>query len=217
MVYNVSYGVAAICILVIIVLCVTFRISNNSVQSKRFRNLIIAMLLATFFDTAAGLTISYHTIVPVWINILINTIGFASIISAVYCYVRYIDILVHNDGKENKTMVIINRCVYGTYMVILAANPFFGFIFDFDSEGRYCKTEFYLLIYAVPLYYSIYCSVLLLYNHRKFVRKQIIAIFSFCQLLLIGALLQFIFSDVLLIMFVSTLSLIIILFFLETP
>ena len=99
MVYNVSYGVAAICILVIIVLCVTFRISNNSVQSKRFRNLIIAMLFATFFDTAAGLTINYHTIVPVWINILINTIGFASIISAVYCYVRYIDILAHNDGK----------------------------------------------------------------------------------------------------------------------
>ena len=217
MIYNVSYGVAAICILVIIVLCVTFRISNNSVQSKRFLNLIIAMLFATFFDTAAGLTINYHAIVPVWINILVNTIGFASIISAVYCYVRYIDILVHNDGKENKTMVIINRCVYGTYMVILAANSFFGFIFDFDSEGRYCKTEFYLLIYAVPLYYSIYCSVLLLYNHRKFVRKQIIAIFSFCQLLLIGALLQFIFSDVLLIMFVSTLSLIVILFFLETP
>ena len=217
MIYNVSYGVAAVCILVIIVLCVTFRITNNSVQSKRFRNLIIAMLFATFFDTAAGLTINYHTIVPVWINIIVNTIGFASIISAVYCYVRYIDILAHNDGNENKTMVIINRCVYGTYLVILAANSFFGFIFDFDSEGKYCKTEFYLLIYAVPLYYLIYSSVLLIYNHRKFVRKQIIAILSFCQLLLIGALLQFIFSDVLLIMFVSTLSLIVILFFLETP
>ena len=153
----------------------------------------------------------------VWINNIINTVAFACIISAVYCYVRYIDVLVHQGGKENKTMVIINRCIYGTYLAILAANSFFGFIFDFDSEGKYCKTEFYLLIYAVPLYYSIYSSVLLLYNHRKFERKQIIAILSFCQLLLIGALLQFIFSDVLLIMFVSTLSLIVLLFFLETP
>lgn len=217
MIYNVSYGVAAVCILAIIVLCVTFRISDNSARSKRFLNLVISMLLATFMDTAAGVTLNYYAVVPVWINVIINTVAFACIISAVYCYVRYIDVLVHQGGKENKTMVIINRCIYGTYLAILAANSFFGFIFDFDSEGKYCKTEFYLLIYAVPLYYSIYSSVLLLYNHRKFERKQIIAILSFCQLLLIGALLQFIFSDVLLIMFVSTLSLIVLLFFLETP
>ena len=215
--YNVLFGVAAVCILVIIVFCVTFRISNNSVQSKRFRNLIIAMLFAAFFDTTAGLTINYHTIVPVWINILVNTIGFVSIMSAVFCYSRYIDILVHNDDKENKTMVIFNKCVYGAYLIIMTANSFLGFVFEFDSEGIYQKTELYLLVYAVPLYYLIYSSVVLIHNHKKFERKQIVAISSFCPMLLIGAILQFVFSNVLLVMFVSTLSLIVILFFLETP
>ncbi len=217
MVYNVSFGVAAVCILIIIVFCVTFRISNNSVQSKRFRNLIIAMLFAAFFDTISGITINDRQNVPVWINNLINTIDFAVIISAIFCYSRYIDILVHGDGNENKTMVFFNRCVYGVYLILLAANSFLGFIFDFDSEGNYLKTEFYFLIYLLPLYYTIYTSILLIYNHRKYERKQIIAISSFCPMLIIGAILQLIFPYVLITMFVSTLSLIVILFFLETP
>lgn len=215
MVYNVLFGVAAVCILIIIVFCVTFRISNNSVQSKRFSNLIIVMLFAAFFDTISGLTINYHQNVPVWINILINTIDFAVIISGIFCYSRYIDILVYND--ENKTMLFINKCVYGAYLILLAANSFLGFIFDFDSEGNYLKTEFYFLIYLTPLYYTIYTSALLIHNHRKYERKQIIAISSFCPMLIIGAILQLIFPYVLLTMFVSTLSLIVILFFMETP
>ena len=215
MVYNVLFGVAAVCILTIIVFCVTFRISNNSVQSKRFSNLIIVMLFAAIFDTISGLTINYRQNVPVWINILINTIDFAVIISGIFCYSRYIDILVYND--ENKTMLFINKCVYGTYLILLAANSFLGFIFDFDSEGNYLKTEFYFLIYLTPLYYTIYTSTLLIHNHRKYERKQIIAISSFCPMLIIGAILQLLFPYVLLTMFVSTLSLIVILFFMETP
>ena len=215
MVYNVLFGVAAVCILIIIVFCVTFRISNNSVQSKRFSNLIIVMLFAAFFDTISGLTINYHQNVPVWINILINTIDFAVIISGIFCYSRYIDILVYND--ENKTMLFFNKCVYGAYLILLAANSFLGFIFDFDSEGNYLKTEFYFLIYLTPLYYTVYTSALLIHNHRKYERKQIIAISSFCPMLIIGAILQLIFPYVLLTMFVSTLSLIVILFFMETP
>ena len=215
MVYNVLFGVAAVCILTIIVFCVTFRISNNSVQSKRFSNLIIVMLFAAIFDTISGLTINYHQNVPVWINILINTIDFAVIISGIFCYSRYIDILVYND--ENKTMLFINKCVYGAYLILLAANSFLGFIFDFDSEGNYLKTEFYFLIYLTPLYYTIYTSALLIHNHKKYERKQIIAISSFCPMLIIGAILQLIFPYVLLTMFVSTLSLIVILFFMETP
>ncbi len=215
MVYNVLFGVAAVCILIIIVFCVTFRISNNSVQSKRFSNLIIVMLFAAIFDTISGLTINYHQNVPVWINILINTIDFAVIISGIFCYSRYIDILVYND--ENKTMLFFNKCVYGAYLILLAANSFLGFIFDFDSEGNYLKTEFYFLIYLTPLYYTIYTSALLIHNHKKYERKQIIAISSFCPMLIIGAILQLIFPYVLLTMFVSTLSLIVILFFMETP
>ncbi len=215
MLYNVSFGVAAICILIIIAFCVTFRISNYSVQSKRFSNLIIVMLFAAIFDAISAITINYHQNVPVWINILINTIDFAVIISGIFCYSRYIDILVCND--ENKTMLFINKCVYGAYLILLAANSFLGFIFDFDSEGNYLKTEFYFLIYLTPLYYTIYTSALLIHNHRKYERKQIIAISSFCPMLIIGAILQLIFPYVMLTMFVSTLSLIVILFFLETP
>ncbi len=215
MVYNVLFGVAAVCILIIIVFCVTFRISNNSVQSKRFSNLIIVMLFAAFFDTISGITINYRQYVPVWINILINTIDFAVIASGIFCYSRYIDILVYND--ENKTMLFFNKCVYGAYLILLAANSFLGFIFDFDSEGNYLKTEFYFLIYLTPLYYTIYTSALLIHNHRKYERKQIVAISSFCPMLIIGAILQLIFPYVLLTMFVSTLSLIVILFFMETP
>ena len=215
--YNVSYEVASGVFLVILLFFIRLQYDTNSRLNKEFRKLTWLGLIATVLDVTSAITISYASLVPVPVNTLLNTLYFVAVAALGYQVMYYSLFYVYRNQKKSK-FVRFHQLILCAYFVVLTINMFTGFLFSFSTEGLYVKGPAYLAIYAIPTYFVLCSSTILLYNFRKFRAWQRISIFLFVSFQLSGVVLQmFIFPDVLLALFMSALGLMMMLFTIETP
>ena len=215
--YNISYEVASMIFLVILLFFIRLQYNMDSELNKEFRKLTIIGLIATVLDVVSAIAISFYRMIPGPVNMVLNTMYFASV-AALGFQLLYYDTLYVARDKKRGPFIRANQIAIMIYYVILFINMFTGWFFCFDREGLYVKGPVYLAIYFAPCYFVI-CSTIILFSHfRKFRRWQRISIALFVVFQLSGLILQmFIFPDTLLALFTSALGLMMMLFTMETP
>ena len=215
--YNISYEVASSVFLVILLFFIDLQYDTNSRLNKDFRKLTWVGLIATVLDISSAITISYASLIPILVNTLLNTLYFVAVAALGYQVMCYSLFYVYRNQEKSK-FVRFHQLILCAYFVVLTINMFTGFLFSFSTEGLYVKGPAYLAIYAIPTYFVLCSSSILLYNFRKFRTWQRISIFLFVFFQLSGVVLQmFFFPDVLLALFMSALGLMMMLFTIETP
>lgn len=215
--YNISYEVASLIFLIILLFFIKMQYNTNSILNKEFRKLTWFALIATAMDLTTAITISYAYLVPVQLNTVLNTLYFVSVALLGYRLMHY-DLLFIYQNEKKSLFIRFHQCLLVIYFLILLFNMFTGYFFSFSPDGEYVKGATYLAVYIAPSYFVI-CSTIILGSHfRRFSTWQRVSIFLFVFFQLSGLVLQmFFFPDTLLALFMSALGLMMMLFTMETP
>ena len=168
-------------------------------------------------DVISAVTISYATVVPIGVNILLNTLYFVSVAALGYQLTYYNLFYLYRNSKTSPFMRF-NQILICFYAALLICNIFSGCFFYFTEDGAYVKGPAHLAVYISPCYFVMCSAIILIYNFRRFRSWQRLSITLFVVFQISGTVLQmFIFPDTLLALFMSALGLMMMLFTMETP
>lgn len=215
--YDICFEVSSLIFLIIAMLNTSKQRTKRTRQSLCFVRLTVSLLTALILDIGAGFAISYSNMIPVWFNMVWNGVCFVAIAFTVYSYAMYMEAFISEEAVS-RVFRAVNVFVFAAYIIAHIANIFFGFMFYFDENLVYTRGKFYIMIYAVSLYFFVY-GVVLLCAHKKHIEpRAFTAVMSIVPFITVGTVLQFsIMSDYLLILFPVTLAVMMIFFNLETP
>ena len=217
LVYNIDFELAAAAYMIVVYVFLLIQYSDKLEANIKFKRLTFFVLIADIMDVFTAITISYSSIVPVWINTLLNTAYFAMNAVLSYQFMDYSVSYVYT-GDKRKKVLRFNQILLTLYICSLIINMFTGFIFSFDQTGGYIHEVLYIIVYIIPVYYILFSAGILFRNYKSFRIKQKVAIGFYIVLSSAGPILQLLFfPDVLLSLFTASLGILIIMFSLETP
>ena len=215
--YNISYEVASTIFLIILLFYIRLQYDTHSRLNTEFRKLTWFGLIATMLDVISAVTISYASVVPVAVNIILNTLYFISVAVLGYQLTYYNLFYVYRNSKTSAFMRF-NQILICFYAALMIFNVFSGCFFSFSADGTYVKGPAHLAVYIAPGYFVMCSAMILIYNFRRFRSWQRLSISLFVIFQISGMVLQmFIFPDTLLALFMSALGLMMMLFTMETP
>lgn len=217
LIYNVYFELSATILLIVLLCFMRLQYNTKSSLNKEFLKLTLFVLCTNVMDILTVVTISYASLVPVWANVLFNTLYFFLGVLSGYqlmCYTRFYICKRRKEGLLTQ----INRLILAGFFLLLIINLFTGCVFSFSAEGAYIHGPVYLLVYFVPYYFIICTAVVVLCNFKSFRNWQKISITIYLLLLFSGPVLQMLFfQNVLLAQFTAALGLLMIMFTMETP
>lgn len=216
--YNIYFEVASVLVLFILLLFLRLQYNMQSKVNKEFLKLTVLALIANILDVVTAVTISYAEYVPVWLNVLLNTLFFLTMALACYQLMFYSEYYVYHNAKKS-WFLRANQIMLIIYAVVLSVvNPLTGCIFYFNEEAEYVHGVLYYAIDIIP-YYLVVCSVIFLTrDFRNFQPWKRASIIIYVLLGTSGSVVQLFFApDILLSMFTMALGFLMMMFTLETP
>ena len=95
--YNIDFEIAAAIFLVLFYFFHKIQFYTNTKGSRLFQKIIISLLVACITDFATALSISYAHDIPVWVNVLLNTIYFEVAPFSTYLVILYFEAVLESD------------------------------------------------------------------------------------------------------------------------
>ena len=213
MYYNLSFDIAAILILSVIVVGMKTVLYTDTRGHKLVRGYAFAVMISAVIDIITAYTICYGYLVPDPVNLILNTIYQYS--SAV-CVAFVMQIVFNYYPSSSRRSILINRIIWYLLVGMITLNMFTGLMFRFEN-GVYVHGPLYPTAYVLSLSVEFHMLVVALKNSndRSKVVTRIIILFLFLPS--IFAVIQMIVKDILLVAFGEAFSIFVILFALETP
>lgn len=214
--YNIHYEIAAAVFLVVLLVYLRIQYTAKERSSKKFRHLVLMVIVCDLTDVATGIIISYAASLSWAVCQISNTIYYGVLLYMLYLYIDYIEVFTrHRINKVNK---IINQSLLIGASVILIININTGWVFNFSATGEYLHGPLYYMLYALSMYFLVDSLVVSIINRSWMTKRQFASVIFFAVMLLIGTALQVIwFPHVLLNLFFASVAVLIITFALETP
>lgn len=100
LIYNIDFEVASAVFLVILFLFMKLQYSMQSEINQEFQKLTVFVLLANVMDVVTAVTLSYAAVLPVWSNLLLNTIYFIANAAVGYQFMYYSWLCVNKERKK---------------------------------------------------------------------------------------------------------------------
>ena len=217
--YNVSFSIASIFIVAILILIVTLNYSSTNLINKRYRLFLISTVVMFALNIVTAYTNEHASTVPVWANLLLNTIYFFSgaVVAVLFLYYSLSISLINKRPRYRKALYIINISILSVYLVTLIINCFTGFYFNFDNS-EYTHGSLYYAVNAIAVLFLIESLVFFIIKRKSFNLKQRISTIVFYASFFTSFFLQlFVFKNILLSDFGTALGALIVFFTLETP
>lgn len=216
LVYNINFEVAAFFFIFLLYLYLRKKYYNTGQVNNTFRRLVFFQLWAILFDVATSITISYAAQIPLWINIALNTIYFAS--SACLFYTLHLFFISFGLKKKiGVPLLIFSRAVLISFFALLIANIPTGIFFGFE-KGVYTHGALYPLCSVLPLVFLAECGGTFFIIKNRVSTQILTVLLMLLVMSALGPVLQYyFFPKVLLTNFFSLVSLILCLFALVSP
>ena len=217
--YNISFSIASIFIVAILILIVTVNYSSTNLINKRYRLFLISTVVMFALNIVTAYTNENANTVPVWANLLLNSVYFFSgaVVAVLFLYYSLSLSLLNASSKQRNILYICNLSVLGVYFVSLVINCFTGFYFNFDNL-TYTHGPLYLAVNLIAVLFLIESFVFFIIKRKMFnIRQMISTILFYASFFTSFALQLFVFPDILLSDFGTALGALIVFFTLETP
>ena len=215
--YNISYEVASLCFMVVSIACLALMRRKRTERYKRFLILMIVVLCGLVFDILGAVTINNSASFPYAVILISNTLYFFFAAYSGYAYLRYAQSFVGEMSGFDRVMSKVNHALVFVYILILVLNLKTGWIFRIDENMDYSFGTMHFLCY-IPTFYFIIYGLAYAMIHRKNLELRETLSFSGFVFITLGTLLQaLLFPGTLLTFFFGSISILIILLFLETP
>ena len=214
--YHISFGVAGMIVLVVMLVATKLRYAESSPSLRAFVKFVWTLLLASFLDVVSAVGISYASMIPDAENIVLSTAYFAASGVCQFFLVDYVRAYT-KDSVLGRTMIWIDRVIMTVYLLLVFSSVATGWLFTFEN-GVYVHGPVYAASFIVPAYFMIGALSLALANRQLFTRSQILSSIFFVIVTLGCMLIQvFVVPDVLLAYFGASISALFLMFALETP
>lgn len=216
--YNIDFEISAALFLAFLALYVRQQFEFTIQKNRLFLRLLLLVIGANLADVITAVTISYGSVIPPWVNMILNTLYCILNMSLGFCFLAYTRSLDRTRFNNKASNNIVEWIILIIYIGLLTINLSTGFVFEFNEQGQYVHGPVYILIFAMPYVFFFSVAVLMFRSARHFSRRQRISIILYVVVGAVGPILQLLwFPDVLLSVFSISLAITIVLFALETP
>lgn len=214
--YNTHLEAAAFFFLFMLYIYLRKKYYTQNFVNKTFRRLVGCQLVAILLDIAAAVAASFPKHVPIWLNMTLNLLYFASM--GILFYTLHLFLISFGLKKKVGTALLaLSKAILAMFFVLLILNIPFGIIFSF-RDGYYERGPLNFLCVAIPIVFLIecWCSFLMI---KKRVSKLIFGVLlTLLVMSVIGPFLQYMFfPKILLSNFFPLFSQILCLFALVSP
>lgn len=214
MIYNIHYDVCAVLIYAFTLYCILIKKDIQKRQNKVFIVIIVSGLITTAFDILSAIADAQVMRDP-------SKMAFSYVMNYGYLlthnvmpflFVVYVLMMTNLYVKFSKLSLCLLTVPILADVVVMVLNAPFQWIFTYDEHNRYIHAPMINLLYLNAFLY-IGLSLYYTYKCRKNIPKnKVIALVIFVFSSLLSIILQYIFSSVLLELFVQSLAFLGILF-----
>lgn len=220
--YNISFALAGIIVVSIILLIVSIHYSNKVTVNNRYRLFLFSTIAMISLDIITVYTNDNSYKFTPFLNHLFNSLYFFSgALVAIYFFYYCVSVALKDTTKKvRKIYYIVNVSILFLLLILLVLNGFFGFFYYFDASNNYAYTggPLYLLVNLVSVGFVIEAIVVFITKKKNFNKRQLICTALFFASFFVSFLLQlFVFKKTLLSDFGIALGALIVFFSIETP
>lgn len=215
-IYNTNFEAAVFILLTILYIYLRVRYYNRSTVNVALGRLVIAEQLTVFLDLLTSVTITYADVVPLWVNMLLNSLYYGAI-GLSSCMVAMFVMAFAKDSISYKVVVTGAKVILFLYYVLLVVNLFTGLLFDF-SNGEYVHGSLYVIVYIFPAFFVVGSAVLVLLFRQLMTKVQRVTMMLIILFSMLGPILQLLACpDILLSNVTPAMSLLLALFIVVSP
>lgn len=190
--YIVDYEICSIFFVLMLIVVSATRRRMGDFQSKMFRVYLVGIFLNLCLDVLTCYTDSYYKVVPIWINVLANSVFLAIQFLIPIIFAQYIFLKVQQIRKRHRKFPWHYYLPAFLGVGLVLGNYWTNLIFYFDDAGyHHGKLHFYLYINA-GLYF-IGAIIYTIYRRKTLKRKQFLIISSMLVAGILPTIIQSIF------------------------
>ena len=215
MLYNIHYDIAATFVLLILLYFTLSRKGINKPQHRMF--FIVAMngLISCIFDIASSVALSYpQTFSVTWRDIL-NFLYLCTHNMQALLLCLYIIITTGVYIKKNKGFFVLLSIPYLITFLLLLLNPIFRWVFYYDANNMYTHGPLMIYLYISAFFYICMTIYYVITKGKSIPHDKLIALIIFAFGGVSSVLIQLMFPNVLIELFIQSLAFLGVLFTLE--
>ncbi len=213
MIYNYNFAIASIIIIISVISVHSLFYKTKTNANRLYTLLSWLALLATVLDIITGKTITYASRVPLGLNYILHFMYHFSTVSISYLSAAYIYSCIDWKAKFSTYLNIVYAAIFAILAII---NPFTGIVYSF-VDGEYIHGPLFICNYIICFLFIIQATVILSINRKKYKRRRVLVLhIAFVVLNVVGAIIQIFKPTLLLTDFTISVSLLLMMFTLET-
>ncbi len=176
---------------------IVFFVKENlySIQSTLFGIYLIVILFSLALDIATAYTISYSRLVPVPVNIILNTLFFAVNSTAALMFMLYTlilsDRIVFVRTRYKGAILYLLFLPYLAQLFFYGYNFKAGFLFYFDDMLRYTHGPYYQFYFIGCLFYFLVGIAVMFRNRKRMQMAQFLTLSLYIALTLGAMIMQY--------------------------
>ena len=190
MFYVIEYEVVAFIALAFVTLKYFYSKHFPSQQNKIFGYLIVFSVMTLFLDLVTAFTISYASVVPIWINQVLNTLYFCIQTLNPPLFFLYTLSLTGKFNLLNKKLRRFFIPSIIAIVLLIIYNPISGVFFSFDSINGYTYGPWFFALHITALLYLILTFSYTILFKDKLTKVQYRTIIFFIIAIIITMILQ---------------------------
>jgi len=213
--YNITLDIAALGILVLVLLVYNTLYTTAEESSKKFNIFLCSLLGTCIFDMTSAYTISNYATIPLWINYIAVCLFFLFSGITGFTLVLFLFSRMY-EGKHSQAIMDISISIFIVYSFLSLSAPVTKTIFYFTPEG-YFKGPLHITVYIILAYFFIISAFVICNSRDKFSKRQFYLQLCFLALTALGIIIQLFIPQVMVSVFVASLSTIIWLLSISAP
>ena len=215
--YNIYYELVSSIFLGLMLVSVQVRRRDMARHSTIFRLLVLVLITTAILDIITAILIDNQSLVPIPLNIALNSIYFLMPPTCAYFFLIYILSYRRLPEKVLKTIKVLSTGSLVIYFILCIINIKVGFIFTF-KDGFYAHGPLVLMVQFYALAMMVIAFVILLTMKKRLTVRQFYPLALYSPLIMAGSCIQtFVVPNALIIYFLAHVGAFIIFLFLETP
>ena len=216
--YIYHYDIAAFFVSLVVLFNVFIKQRIPTRVSKAFKFLAIDLFFANIFDIITIFTISYYSMVPVWLNYLLNILSLLTYNSLpVFYIISIISSTMTEDEKFPQKVKFFVFIPITLVILLIITTPITKSVIYFDSTGKYCIGPLFDVLTVTGFIYLIMVAVHGIMKRKSLRTEQAVTIIVYTLSTIIALIISNIYISLLIPLFFASLSVLITYLSLDNP
>lgn len=213
----IEFDIAAFIIIAIILGLFIVKKNYPSRVNQMYLYLMIAGLLSSLTDVASVYAIVYARQIPIWVNLLVNTLFLLCMNVIPFIYYFYVDAVINEFEELDKWHEWPMRVIAVLDLMLIGTSPFTGLVFYFNEQRDYCSGPLKVIVYGIAVFVLVACLFKTFRNREILSRTQKNCVYLYTLLNVAVVIIQIFYPKLLITNFALAIAFMIIYIMLQRP